>query len=86
MNQGPITVPSNSLYMVGDNREWSLDSRFWGFADVTKVIGKAGLIYWSEEPPPDARQWPPPDVTEPDRPGGPERPGRIRWERLGTVR
>jgi signal peptidase I len=46
-NQGPITVPKGKLFMMGDNRDESNDSRFWGFVDVSAVRGKAFMIYWS---------------------------------------
>jgi signal peptidase I len=36
---------------MGDNRDKSYDSRFWGFVDINKVKGKAFLIYWSWERP-----------------------------------
>ncbi|MFZ1986470.1 MAG: signal peptidase I [Desulfatitalea sp.] len=46
-NLGPITVPEGKLFMMGDNRDESNDSRFWGFVDVSAVRGKAFMIYWS---------------------------------------
>ncbi len=46
-NFGPVTVPAGSFFVMGDNRDQSLDSRFWGFVTEDKIKGKAFLIYWS---------------------------------------
>jgi len=46
-NLGPINVPKHSLFVMGDNRDESFDSRFWGFVDLELVKGKAFAIYWS---------------------------------------
>jgi signal peptidase I len=48
-NYGPVTVPPNQYFMMGDNRDNSLDSRYWGFMPADYVKGKAVLIYWSYE-------------------------------------
>lgn len=46
-NVGPITVTDHSLFILGDNRDNSHDSRFWGFIDQEKVKGNAVTLYWS---------------------------------------
>lgn len=44
---GPIVVPASGLFVMGDNRDHSYDSRYWGFVPLELVKGKAIIIYWS---------------------------------------
>jgi len=46
-NFGPVTVPAGKFFVMGDNRDQSYDSRYWGFADERDVKGQATFIYWS---------------------------------------
>lgn len=73
-NFGPITIPPGKIFVEGDNRDRSYDSRFWGFVDKTDVVGKAFIIYFSIENKPDAHwyqfwKW----------------PSRVRWGRIGDL-
>lgn len=63
-------VQKNYYFVMGDNRENSYDSRFWGFLPEDEIIGKAVLVYWSWE-------------TDPNRHTG--LLDRIRWGRIGTL-
>jgi signal peptidase I len=47
LNFGPKIVPRESVFVMGDNRDNSQDSRVWGFVNYSKILGRALIIYWS---------------------------------------
>ena len=49
-NYGPVTVPDGQYFMMGDNRDNSQDSRYWGFLPHSYVKGRALFIYFSSDP------------------------------------
>lgn len=51
VHQGEIVVPAGKYFVMGDNRDESLDSRYWGFVPRENVIGRPFLIYWSVQRP-----------------------------------
>lgn len=53
VRNGEVVVPENSYFAMGDNRDQSSDSRYWGFVPRENIIGKPLLIYWSYDAPTD---------------------------------
>jgi len=50
---GEVVVPPDNYFAMGDNRDSSLDSRYWGFVPRANIIGKPLIIYWSYDAPTD---------------------------------
>jgi signal peptidase I len=51
VHQGDIVIPPDKYFVLGDNRDESLDSRYWGFVPRENIIGRPFLIYWSVQRP-----------------------------------
>jgi signal peptidase I len=73
-NFGPVEVPAGSVFLLGDNRDNSRDSRHWGCVPVEALVGRSLGVYWSVEPRRGTGSW-----MEALK----QLPQRIRWERLG---
>jgi len=54
VRDGEVIVPPGTVFAMGDNRDSSLDSRYWGFVPRENIIGKPLVIYWSYDAPTDA--------------------------------
>jgi signal peptidase I len=54
---GPVTVPKDAYFVMGDNRDRAYDSRFWGFVDEPKIKGTVKQIYWSWDRKVSAIRW-----------------------------
>lgn len=86
-NFGPYVVPVGQYFVMGDNRDDSRDSRFWGSVPEENILGKAVFVYWSWEPDPDAPGWKFPYVIDALRWLGHaifNFPSHVRWDRLGA--
>jgi len=53
VTDGDVVVPPDSYFAMGDNRDSSLDSRYWGFVPRANIIGKPLIVYWSYDAPTD---------------------------------
>jgi signal peptidase I len=73
---GEVEVPPNNYFVLGDNRDSSLDSRYWGFVPAGEIMGEPWIIYWSVDSP---------AVLPTGQPNAWATLGRIRWNRIFTV-
>jgi signal peptidase I len=82
---GPVAVPPRSYFVLGDNRDNSYDSRYWGFVPESNVLGTPLVIYMSLQAPDEA--WQPGRLRERVHAyaGALLHPGYVRWSRLFTV-
>jgi signal peptidase I len=84
-NFGPVRIPPDHFFMMGDNRDNSNDSRFWGFAPRESLIGKPLFIYWSYDDEPYSQEMTPTQWVEHSVSVIAHFPTKTRWFRTGTI-
>jgi signal peptidase I len=84
-NFGPVLIPTNNFFMMGDNRDNSNDSRFWGFAPRESLIGTPLFIYWSYEDEPYSQELTPVQWAEHSVSVATHFLTKTRWFRTGTI-
>jgi signal peptidase I len=84
-NFGPVTIPAGNFFLMGDNRDNSNDSRFWGFASRENLIGKPLFVYWSYEDSPYSQELTFQQWLEHSASVAAHFFTRTRWLRTGTV-
>jgi signal peptidase I len=57
VSQGEVVVPENTLFVLGDNRDVSLDSRYFGFVPQANIIGRPWMVYWSYDAKTGSTRW-----------------------------
>ena len=68
-NYGPIEVPDGYIFVMGDNRDESYDSRYWGLVPEENILGEGMIIYWSWD-----KSIPLYNIFE-----------KVRWSRIGSI-
>jgi signal peptidase I len=84
-NFGPVTVPPDQFFLMGDNRDNSNDSRFWGFAPRESFIGKPLFVYWSFEQAPYSQELTLGEWLEHSASVAANFFTKTRWLRAGTI-